>query len=176
MGTFNVSLLGKWGWRMMIVCHICEGLGVGVGNWFDNNLRRMVGDGRNTLFWYDTWIGDCPLRLKFPRLFDLALEKESMVREMESRGWGVDRGAWLWRRRLFSWEEDSLRECSLLLLNVILQDSVHDYWRWLLDPIHGYTVRGAYSFLTSTDAMVDRSLVVDIWQKHIPSKVSLFVW
>jgi hypothetical protein len=37
-------------------------------------------------------------------------------------------------------------------------------------------VKGAYYFLTSTGAMVDRSLVDDVWHKHIPSKVSLFVW
>jgi len=34
-----------------------------------------------------------PLRLKFPRLFDLAVEKECSVGEMEGRGWGIDRGA-----------------------------------------------------------------------------------
>jgi len=61
-----------------------------------------------------------PLRLKFPRLFDLAVEKECSVGEMEGRGWGIDRGAWVWRRRLFAWEEESVRECCLLLHNIVL--------------------------------------------------------
>ena len=69
-----------------------------------------------------------------------------------------------------------MRECSLLLHNIILQDTVPDTWRWLLDPIHGYTVKRAYSFLTSTGDMVDRSNVDDVWHKHIPSKVSLLAW
>jgi len=124
IGDFNVSLLGKWCWRMMTekerlwyrvlkahygeeggrireggrqssvwwktVCHIREGIGVGVGSWFEDNIRRVVGDEWNTLFWYDRWIGDILLRLKFPRLFDLAMEKDCLVRDMESRGWGVD--------------------------------------------------------------------------------------
>jgi len=38
-------------WRT--ACNVCGGVGVGVGSWFDDNLRRVVGDGRNTLFWYD---------------------------------------------------------------------------------------------------------------------------
>jgi hypothetical protein len=76
----------------------------------------------------------------------------------------------------FAWEEESVRECSLLLCNIVLQDTVHDTWRWLPDPIHGYTVRGAYHFITTTEDMVDRSLVDNVWHKHVPLKVSLFVW
>ena len=209
MGAFNVSLLGKWCWRMQMekdglwyrvlkarygeggrireggrqalvwwktVGLIREGVGMGVGNWFEDNIRWVVGDGRNTLFWYDNWIGDILLRMKFPRLFELAVDKVSSVRDMESRGWGVDGGAWEWRRGLFAWEEECVRECSLLLHNIILQDTGSDKWRWLLDPIHGYTVKEAYSFLTITGDMVDRSNVDDVWHKHIPSKVSLLVW
>ena len=67
-------------WRM--VCNVCEGIGEEVGNWFDKNIRRVVGDGRETFFWYDKWVGDTPLRFKFPRLFELALEKESTMESM----------------------------------------------------------------------------------------------
>jgi len=77
---------------------------------------------------------------------------------------------------LFAWEEGSLRECSLLLHNVVLQDSITDKWRWLLDPIHGYSVREAYRFITNVGEQVDRSLVDDVWHRFIPAKVSLLVW
>jgi len=73
-----------------------EGVGEGVGRWFDDNVRRKVGDGRNTLFWYDTWVGDTPLRLKFPRLFELAVEKESKVGDMRRLGWDSNGNAWVW--------------------------------------------------------------------------------
>jgi hypothetical protein len=69
-----------------------------------------------------------------------------------------------------------VRECSLLLLNVVLQDTVQDTWRWLLDPIHGYSVHGAYRFLTSSGELAGRAQVIDIWLKQIPSKVSAFLW
>jgi len=68
-----------------------------------------------------------------------------------------------------------VREYSALLHNIILQEQVHDKWRWLLDPIHGYLVRGVYRFLTTSDEPVVRDIVDDVWHKHIPSKVSLFV-
>jgi len=116
------------------------------------------------------------LRLKFPRLFDLAVNKERTVEEMMRLGWEVGGGAWEWTRRLLAWEEESVGECSAMLLNVVLQETSTDTWRWLLDPIHGYSVRGTYHFLTTLGAGVDRSLVDDIWHRFIPSKVSLFVW
>lgn len=31
------------------VCWVHEGL----GNWFEDNIRRVVGDGRDALFWHD---------------------------------------------------------------------------------------------------------------------------
>jgi len=53
-----------------------------------------------------------------------------------------------------------VRECSVLLSNVILQENIQDHWRWVLDPIHGYSV----------------SDFNDVWHKLVPVKVSIFVW
>lgn len=73
-------------WCRML-CRVREGVGEGVGRWFDNNIQRVLGDGRNTLFWHDMWVGDIPLCDKFPRLFDLAVDKEGSVEEMSRLGW-----------------------------------------------------------------------------------------
>jgi hypothetical protein len=40
-----------------------EGIGSGVGSWFDDNIRRVVGNGRNTFFLTDNWLGGAPLKL-----------------------------------------------------------------------------------------------------------------
>ena len=79
-------------------------------------------------------------------------------------------------RRLLAWEEESLRECSDMFHNIVLPVDVTDSWRWLLDPVHGYSVRDPYRFLTNSGDQVDRSLVDDVWHRNIPVKVSLFVW
>jgi len=44
----------------------------------------------------------------------------------------------------------------MLLHNIVLQDQLLDRWRWLLDPIHGYSVKGTYHFLTSVDDAPER--------------------
>jgi len=54
-------------WRSL--CRVREGLGDGVENWFEDNTRRVVGDRRDALFWHDIWVGEIPMKIKFPRLY-----------------------------------------------------------------------------------------------------------
>ena len=67
-------------------------------------------------------------------------------------------------------------ECSALLNNIVLQENVHDTWRWQLDPVRGYFVKEAHRYITNSNVMLDRTLVDDVWLNRIPSKVSLLVW
>jgi len=136
----------------------------------------VVGNGRNTFFWTDKWLGEVPLRRQFSRLFELSMRKDCTVEDMARLGWEEEGNGWMWRRRLLAWEEESVRECVMLLHHVVLQDDIQDHWRWLIDPIHGYTVRGTYRLLTSSDDHLERSTVSNVWHKLVPSKVSLFAW
>jgi len=40
-------------------------------------------------------------------------------------------------------------ECSDVLHNIVFQVDVIDTWRWLLDPVHDYSVRESYCFITN---------------------------
>jgi len=135
-----------------------------------------VGDGADTLFWHDPWLGGVPFRVRFRRHFDLAVDKSCTVSHMESRGWEVGGAGWSWRRRLWVWEEEMLGECIILLRSVSLQFNVSDTWRWQLDISAGYTVSNAYQLVTSQDSpQVDRAEAL-VWHKHVPLKVSIFAW
>ena len=48
------------------------------------------------------------LRDKFNRLYNLSMLKGESVYAMSNLGWGVDEEAWVWRRRLFAWEEEDV--------------------------------------------------------------------
>lgn len=89
---------------------------------------------------------------------------------MGGRGWrvGVE-------TEPISMEEEKMRECTFLLLNIVLQAHIHDRWKWL-DPSQGYSVCGAYQFLTSANAPLDQERTDNVWHNLIPLKVSLFVW
>jgi hypothetical protein len=94
--------------------------GVGGGRWFDDNVGREVGDGAQTLFWWDPWIDGLVLKNSFSCLFDLATNKMATVVEMYSFRWRVEGEAWQWQRRLLAWEEEKVRECCDILSNIIL--------------------------------------------------------
>jgi hypothetical protein len=81
------------------------------------------------------------------------------------RGWQDGGGTWMWRRHLLAWEEECVRECSVFLDNVVLQDDITNRWKWLLDPVNGYSFKGTYHFLTTTDEPFARGLFDDVWQK-----------
>lgn len=51
-----------------------------------------VGDRNFSLFWHDAWLGDSPLRVRFPRLFLLVMDLNSLV---SSCGRWID-GVWEW--------------------------------------------------------------------------------
>jgi hypothetical protein len=70
------------------------------GRWFEEHVSRRVGDGSDTYFWTDPWVGGRPLSERFGRLFDLADTKRCTVAEMFSLGWEAEGEAWVWRRQL----------------------------------------------------------------------------
>ncbi|GAU40608.1 hypothetical protein TSUD_28140 [Trifolium subterraneum] len=149
---FNLTLLGKWCWRMLVdreglwfrvlIARNRDGGELGDRGFWEHVSRR-VGDGAGRDF-----ILDLSLGRQFGCLFDLAVTKTRTVAEMWYLGWGANEELWQWRRQLRVWEEDLLREC--------------------------YTVRGSYQLLTSqVTAMLDEAEKL-IWHPHVPLKVSIF--
>jgi len=147
-------------WRIMY--GIRSGVSLGVGSWFEDNVHSLVGGRGNTYFWTVNWVGGVPLRVRFPHLFELPENRWVMVEDIERRGWEDGGDGWFWQRRLLYWEKESITKCSLLLHDVVLQAHIHDKWRWLIDPIHGYSVKGTYHYLMTVDTPSERGLVDNV--------------
>ncbi|KAL4556315.1 hypothetical protein LXL04_038962 [Taraxacum kok-saghyz] len=58
--------------------------------------KRCVGNGRETRFWDDCWIGNRPLRMVFPRLVALDVDPTCMVADR----WFDGGWRWQWQRPL----------------------------------------------------------------------------
>ncbi|PNX58123.1 cysteine-rich receptor-like protein kinase, partial [Trifolium pratense] len=55
-------------------------------------------------------------------------------------------------------------------------DHVSDRWQWRTDLEDGYTVRGAYQFLTTQEAVTLDAASGLIWHRQVPLKVSICAW
>jgi hypothetical protein len=161
-------------WREIV--KIQDGVGVEGGNWFEDNITKSVGNGFDTFFWSDCWVGSMKLRERFRRLYDLSIHKDKTVGEMRALGWGDDGIAWRWRRRLWAWEEELVGEMKILLSNVSFQDSRPDVWLWQTNVGDGYTVRGVYQMLMGQEMHVHDDFSDAVWHKSVPLMVSICVW
>lgn len=45
------------------------------------SFKKIIGDGANTLFWKDIWIGGAPLKDYYRRLYALELIKDCCIKE-----------------------------------------------------------------------------------------------
>jgi hypothetical protein len=145
-------------------------------DWFTGSVDRVVGNGVDTLFWSDVWVGDVSFRVRFPRLYDLSMFKEASVAKMCQLRWGDDVQVSCWRRGLFVWEEELVGELKSLLHMVVLQVDKEDRWLWNLETSHVYSVRSAYKLLTTQPPTASVVSVSSLWNKDIPLKVVLFAW
>jgi len=76
-------------WREMT--RIRDGERAASGNWYVDNVRLKTENGLETLFWLDRWLGEVPLRLRYPRLFELSENKLLTVAQTYALGWVSER-------------------------------------------------------------------------------------
>jgi hypothetical protein len=139
-----------------------------------------LGNGVTTSFWLDCWVGDSPLKDRFPRLFSISIQKEATVADVWD---GTDIGRWNfnWRRRLFVWEE-TLKEELVGVLQSISLTAEEDKWSWTIDSNGGFSVKSTYIFVS--DMLSEQENISKeqsaafkgIWKCHAPSKVQGFAW
>ena len=78
-------------------------------------IMQKVGNGQNTRFWEDVWLGELSLREQFPRLYSMSNQKDCVIAECGI--WDGSIWVWnlLWRRAFFQWEILLLSDLQVLL-------------------------------------------------------------
>jgi len=115
----------------------------------------VVKDGSQTRFWFDTWLGNKPLKTRFPELFSIVRRKhDTIATVMSSPNLNISFRRNLVGANLRNWNQivASLQQVNLL------QD--RDVFVWGLQASGVYTVKSLYAVLINNGVRVSQ----DIWQ------------
>ncbi|KAK2636977.1 hypothetical protein Ddye_031769 [Dipteronia dyeriana] len=138
-------------------------------------FRVVVGRGDKARLWEDVLVEEFPLRVAFPRIFTLAVNKLGCIRDF----WSSDGLASRWevrlRRTLFDWELDQWRCFKVCLDNLSISDSVQDTLGWVHDSKGCFTVKSFWKCFEVGNAGV-RSVFTRVWLGVCPPKIEIFVW
>ncbi|KAE8716200.1 Phospholipid-transporting ATPase 2 [Hibiscus syriacus] len=117
------SLKDSWIWRGIVNSYLKDDV---IGSCLRSHAKLQIGNGKSIYFWSDTWNGDFPLKLLFPRIFALSSNKLGKVADFGSFG----SSGWVWnimtRRNLCDWEVEQLVGLLDSLKNINLVQSLED--------------------------------------------------
>ncbi|XP_057809058.1 uncharacterized protein LOC131023530 [Salvia miltiorrhiza] len=149
--------------------------------WLLNKIERRVGNGSNTSFWGQKWVGGSTLKLVFPRLFQLSSNKEARIGDL---GKWVE-GKWMWdlswRRELRAREMEMVQLLYSFIANFTLCACEEDRWIWAASPDGVYTTKAAYSLIVESRREATAPLsypaeFVRVWKTKAPQKAILTAW
>jgi len=189
---FNEALLLKWVWRIYVskdddlCCQFlkakylklkpllsCKG---GRGSQFWRGINKIkhkfswgatfsVNNGALTRFWDDVWLGHTPLRIAFPRLYDLSNNKNGRVCQFYVNGdWNLN-----FRRTLGHHDLETWGILMDLLEDTHLNNN-QDLVTWGMEKSGVYTTKSMYRWLSH------RGCLRRVWKSRIPMKLKVFLW
>lgn len=138
-------------------------------------FRRKVGRGEKTRFWKDVWIVGVPLKDKFPRIYKIESNKNSLIKDrVVVQPDSMVEMSWQWKKHRMSNAE--LNEFQLLttLLNNFTFTHEDDSWEWIIGDNGKFSVKSLRQALDiSKKYSIPKTLK---WNSWIPCRVNCFSW
>ncbi|KAL4556996.1 hypothetical protein LXL04_035166 [Taraxacum kok-saghyz] len=131
--------------------------------------KKVIGNGANTRFWNEVWIGDSMLCYTFPRLFALEEDKEVSVADKLIGSWAAS-----FRRPIRGGAEEAQGQALSGLLGTVQLNQLPDKWVWDLSSDGCFSVGSARHYVD--DALLGGSAMATRWISLVPIKVNVFAW
>lgn len=143
---------------------------------FKSNCKLVIGNGCRIHFWHDKWMSNVQLKVEFPRLFRLSVDKEGNLSSFMQRRDISGNWRFMFSRSLLAWEEEEVQRLQELIrdaprINEELPDSV----RWTASPSGQFTVasmRKWYEVNQGPKLQVPNLL----WRGVAPPKAQFLSW
>lgn len=102
---------------------------------FYQHCKKILGDGKNTRFWEDWWVGVEPLKLAYPRFYLLSFDHNISAVEATEKG----RKGFTFRRTIFG-EALDLSNSLKLRCEEVRMFGGRDQIKWMLTSDRKFTV------------------------------------
>lgn len=141
-------------------------------------FKWILGNGALIRFWHDSWAADIPLKILFPRVFALSVNKDATVSNMGSYT-SSSIQSWSWNIETFSAPRGrtlfEFQELSRLISNrsPSFQD---DAFTWSVGHDPRFTTAALYDLLSPSLAVLPTDIIDLIWLKWSPPRVKIFIW
>ena len=138
-------------------------------NAFKIELRICCGHGTSVKFWKDCWIGEVPLAIAFPNLFEMAVDQDAWV---SSQFQDNDRAV-SFRHPL----SPAMLQMLASLIGILRGHTVRNYPDrviWKARAVDNFTVRSQYELLQPLRPQ-DKAAKY-IWKALAPLKVKITTW
>ena len=135
---------------------------------FFNLGRFEVGNGADTLFWEDVWLGNNSLASQYPLLYNIVQRKEVSVADVMSHNpLNIE-----FRRALSGNKWDSWLHLVRRLMDVQLCGA-EDKFVWNLTPSGVFSVKSMYlNYMNGHTVYLKKY----IWKIKVPLKIRIFMW
>lgn len=133
-------------------------------------IRKKIGNGEDTLFWEETWLGEKELKFQFPRLYALESCKQLSVAEKTKH---ASLSSSFRRPPRGGAEDEQFRLLRSCLADLILSQ-MNDRWYWSQDGSGEFSVKSVHNLID--DSLLPMEDVPTRWVKLIPIKINIFAW
>ncbi|XP_028103030.1 uncharacterized protein LOC114302231 [Camellia sinensis] len=147
-----------------------------LGEFYGQNLKLSVGNGRRIQFWTDAWLNVRGLKEDYPRLYSLSTEKEESLQQISAKKSSL--GVWQlqFRRTLLAWEEEKLQRLfELLESSPALRVETEDSCSWLASTSGQFSVFSVWSWWIAGKSYGMR-VPAGVWVSLAPPKMQFFYW
>nr|GFA11470.1 RNA-directed DNA polymerase, eukaryota, reverse transcriptase zinc-binding domain protein [Tanacetum cinerariifolium] len=141
-----------------------------IGFDFNSHCKMRIRDGSGTRFWFYPWLSDVPLYVRFPCLFALELDRESVVADKL----GASSVSGSFRRDVRDGAERQQWDDLSYLIRLVILSPSKDRWTCDMSGDGEFKVKDVRNCI---DDLIHPSLnVATRWSKSIPIKVNVFTW
>ena len=139
-----------------------------IEEWYKKGRGWKLGNGRSINFLEDVWSGECPLRIVYPQLYGIFIDRSVTVREAFESGWNFS-----FRRRLQRTDHDQWKALMSEFEKVNITEE-EDIMIWKLEKKGKFSSKSLYRYMID-GGLIDTKMK-GVWKARIPQKIKIFLW